>query len=253
MTTYHYIAEETYDKEMKLNGNSCLRYYSTKAIKKRYPKGGYIVNGGIGKGLKKQQGEIKVGEEKQKYYTLHYSKIFYGINGYVSIGGDNFLALTGSRKMRNLLISLISILMIASLTLGIWKLMKDDGIDSMAKDYTPPENMKVDTDPNHISIPGYKQIKMHADSDTAFMALWNPSGNPCYFKFTILIRDTKEKLYESDLIPPGKAITEILFNRKIKEGSYDIDVKIDTYQLKDKDKPMNGGVSRGQLVAYKRK
>lgn len=238
---------------MKLNGKSCLRYYSTKELHKKYPKGGYIVSGGIGKGLTNRQGQILIDKELQDYYTLHYSKLFYGVNGYISIGENNYLAVIGSRKARNLIISLMIVLMIVCLAVGILKLFNNDGIDSMAKDYTPPENLKVETDPDHIAIPGYKQIKLYANSDTAYMALWNPPGNPCYFRFTILMHNTKENLYKSGLVPPGKAITEIKFNRKIKEGTHSIDIKIDTYQLNDKEKRMNGGVSRSLLIAYEKK
>ena len=60
-----------------------------------------------------------------------------------------------------------------------------------------------------IKIPGYPSITLPKDQKTVNVALLNPEGNPCYFTFELVLKDTGESLYKSKLVPPGKAITEI--------------------------------------------
>lgn len=248
---YYYIKEEEYDKKLNLNKSSSLRYYSKKKIKKMYPRGGYIVVGGIGSGLINKQGQVDLGEMKLDFYALHYSKYQYGIEGYIAVGENQYLAVIGKRRCRNLLIVFVAISIAALLVAGTMHLVKESDIETGAMDYTPPEQLNIVTDPNHIAIPGYKEILMNAGTDTAYVALWNPPNNPCYFKFTIVNLENEKVLYQSKLIMPGKAVTEIKFNQTIAEGKYPIEIKIDTFSLDDKEVSLNGGVSKAELIAVK--
>ena len=69
-----------------------------------------------------------------------------------------------------------------------------------------------------IKIPGYPSITLPKDQKTVNVALLNPEGNPCYFTFEIVLKDTGESLYKSKLVPPGKAITEITMSRALSAG-----------------------------------
>ena len=58
------------------------------------------------------------------------------------------------------------------------------------------------------------------------MALLNPEGNPCYFKFTIVLKDTDETIYESQYVPPGQSITDVTLTKPLAEGEYNATIKI---------------------------
>jgi hypothetical protein len=90
-----------------------------------------------------------------------------------------------------------------------------------------------------IKIPGYPSITLPADRQTVNMALLNPEGNPCYFTFEIVLKESGESLYQSKLVPPGQAITEVTLSRSLSAGVYDATIRITTTSLTD-GSPMNG-------------
>ena len=90
-----------------------------------------------------------------------------------------------------------------------------------------------------IKIPGYPSITLPKEKATVNVALLNPEGNPCYFTFEIVLKDTGESLYKSKLVPPGKAITEITMSRALSAGEYNATIKITTTSVAD-GSAMNG-------------
>ena len=90
-----------------------------------------------------------------------------------------------------------------------------------------------------IKIPGYPSITLPKDQQTVNVALLNPEGNPCYFTFTLILKDTGETLYQSKLVPPGQAITEITMSRALAAGEYNATIQIATTSLED-GSAMNG-------------
>ena len=90
-----------------------------------------------------------------------------------------------------------------------------------------------------IKIPGYPSITLPKDQKTVNVALLNPEGNPCYFTFEIVLKDTGESLYKSKLVPPGKAITQITMARALPIGEYNATIKITTTSVAD-GSAMNG-------------
>ena len=90
-----------------------------------------------------------------------------------------------------------------------------------------------------IKIPGYPSITLPKNQQTVSVALLNPEGNPCYFTFELVLKDTGESLYKSKLVPPGQAITEITMARALEAGEYNATIKISTTSLAD-GSAMNG-------------
>ena len=90
-----------------------------------------------------------------------------------------------------------------------------------------------------IKIPGYPSITLPKDQQTVNVALLNPEGNPCYFTFTLILKDTGETLYQSKLVPPGQAITEITMSKALPAGEYPATIQITTTSLED-GSAMNG-------------
>lgn len=245
---YHYISEKDYDKESSFEDLQ-LGYFSKKAMSQRYPKGGFVVLGGIGCDAKEAIGSFLYEGKEVPYYELHHQRFAYGVKGYLSLGQNQYIAIEHKTLSRNLMLSMGGIIAIVALIYVVIMAIPESGIDRNAKDYTPPVGVNVETDPNHIALPGYEKIEMKANSDTAYVALWNPPNNPCYFKFNIRLAETQELLYESELIPPGKAVTEIKFSQAFKKGTYPIIIDVLTFSLEDKAVPLNGGSINSMIVA----
>ena len=92
---------------------------------------------------------------------------------------------------------------------------------------------------NSIKIPGYPSITIAADTPNVRMALLNPEGNPCYFKFEIVLKDTGETIYESQYVPSGKTINDVTLTHGLSAGEYPATIKISTIAL-DQKTPLNG-------------
>lgn len=247
---FKYISKKEYDKKLETKEYSCLGYFSKRKMRKMYPDKGYIVAGGIGKGLHDKAGDIYINDVIHDYYTVNYKRWHYGIAGYISIGDNQYLAVVKSRLFKNLWISFMTILLIAGLVFCIYNMAAvSNELDPNAKDYTPANSQVVEPDKDHIALPGYTEIKMQADTDVAYLALWNPPKNPCYFKFTIYSKKENQLLYESGLIAPGKAVTEIRLNKKIPRGSHEVVVEVHTYDLDNKEVELNGAKIETKLIA----
>ncbi len=86
-----------------------------------------------------------------------------------------------------------------------------------------------DAEPGYITVPGYDTISLRAGCDTTQIALANPDTNECNFQFQLILKDTQEILYTSDLVAPGKAILQQKLNQTIEEGDYDLIIRINTF------------------------
>ncbi len=235
-----YIQESNYDKKAKMRTHE-IPYFSHGAMKQIYPRGGYVVIGGIGPGLKEVAGTYLYEEREHKYYTMYYSKWNHKVIGYVATGENEYLAVIQSKWKRYLLLLFLCVALVGGIYYGLQNIPTsfNNLLDPDAQDYTPSYDLDLVTDPDHIAIPGYSELKMVADTDILYVALWNPDGNPCYFKFSIIMDD--EVLYESGLVAPGQAVTEVQLSKEIPQGIYDATIKIRTYDLEDTDAELNGG------------
>lgn len=121
-------------------------------------------------------------------------------------------------------------------------------IDPNASSWNGLQDKDEDGEEVGIKISGYPSITIPADEETVTMALLNPEGNPCYFKFELMLKDTGEKLYESKLVPPGDAITEITMSKALPKGEYNAVVKISTLSL-DGTTALNGANEETILIA----
>ena len=92
---------------------------------------------------------------------------------------------------------------------------------------------KSEEKPDGIRILGYPRITIQADTKDVTMNLKNPEGNPCYFTFEIVLTDEDETLYISEMVEPGKAITNVTLSRALEKGEYPAMIKIKTTSLAD--------------------
>ena len=121
-------------------------------------------------------------------------------------------------------------------------------IDPNAGDWTGSKPEDKQPSSKGIKIPGYPSITIAADSKNVTMALLNPEGNPCYFKFEIVLKDTDETIFESKYVEPGKAITDVELTKPLSAGEYPATIKISTLSL-DGSSPMNGANVETVLIA----
>lgn len=99
-----------------------------------------------------------------------------------------------------------------------------------------------------IRIPGYPRITVAADATDVTMNLKNPEGNPCYFTFEIVLTEGNETIYVSNMVEPGKAVTNVTLSRALNKGEYPAMIKITTISLAD-GLPMNGANVETTIVA----
>ena len=121
--------------------------------------------------------------------------------------------------------------------LGMY-LVPQTEIDRDAVDYpwTPPDGSG---NAGEIALPGYEKIRLPANTQKVGIVLPNPTGNPCHFRFTMILSETGEILYRSGLIPPGMAVTEITLTRALEVGNYKLTIQIEATDVND-GAPMNG-------------
>lgn len=156
-----------------------------------------------------------------------------------------------NEKKKRIIIIVLAVVVVALAVILIFTLSKEPGNSN-----TNPQDTNSDfiIDPNagdgvtvtetpqkadSIKIPGYPSITIAANTPNVTMALLNPEGNPCYFKFEIVLKDTDETIYESQFVPPGKTITDVTLTRGLSEGEHPATIKISTVAL-DQKTPLNG-------------
>ena len=144
-----------------------------------------------------------------------------------------------------------SILAIAMIAVGLYFLLTKKDSDSADKPNpdsdTAAETNSMEEKPDEIRIPGYPRITIQADTRDVTMNLINPEGNPCYFTFEIVLTDENETIYVSELVEPGKAITNVKLSRALEKGEYPAIIKITTTSLEGGTE-MNGANVETVLV-----
>lgn len=147
----------------------------------------------------------------------------------------------------------LQLLLVLIVIIMVWLISnnRDQGpdIDSSIQDYAADLRRPENLEETKILIPAITNMVMNADSDVlSGTTLFNPAGNPCYFQFTLVL-DDGTVLFESQLVPPGKGISEAKLTRKMKEGTYDVTIRIMSYDLNDHENEFNGGEVKSVLRA----
>lgn len=156
-----------------------------------------------------------------------------GIGGSITIKTWHLAILLGS----------VAVILVGCVLFGVWVYQKQNDawrIDPNAKDYDFSFSDGSNASADHIAIPGYSEIVLPSDTKNVQLILLNPKGNPCDFRFTLILKDSGEVLYTSGLVPPGQAITELKLKRALDTGSYPLIIQIETFSLGDDHTPMNG-------------
>ena len=136
---------------------------------------------------------------------------------------------------------LIVALVSGSILFGMWLVRRDrdPAIEDNVKDYYDIYASAADIAAGNYAAPGYSEITFPAGKRDVQIILPNPQGNPCYFRYTLILRDTGEELYRSGLIEPGKAVTDIRLFRPLEAGDYVLELRIEAFSLEERA-AMNG-------------
>lgn len=88
---------------------------------------------------------------------------------------------------------------------------------------------------DNFTIAGYGSISMKEGSRDAQLHLINPEENKdlFYLQFEIVLRETEELLYKSDLLEPGMEIRKIEMLRSFDKGDYEAVVRITPVMMDD--------------------
>ncbi|ADU24086.1 hypothetical protein [Ruminococcus albus] len=121
-------------------------------------------------------------------------------------------------------------------------------LDENAGEYTGEKPKDQGGEEVGIKIPGYPSITIAKDTEDVQMALMNPEGNPCYFKFELVLKDSGETIFESKYVKPGDCIYDVHLNKPLAEGEYPATIKISTIAL-DQETPLNGANVETVLIA----
>ena len=120
-------------------------------------------------------------------------------------------------------------------------------VDGAAGDYVPPEAPQEEPG---IAIPGWGQIALPAGKTDVTVDFPNPEENAgqYYLTFALILKDTGETLYESELVPPGKTIQHITLSRPLDEGTYDAVVHVQPYRMDEQKTPTNNADMETKLI-----
>ena len=246
------MTEIVEDKKFQYDKENEWKCYSKKAMKKLYPEGGYKV---IGEVISKK------GKETENYLTHSngsqlyiqplgtYKKLIYRKYGFIRSEDDSFVIVKKNNLLFLLLYLLLLLLLIGGSIWGIRSILNHPDLDPNAKAYEANLERPADWDDSKILIPAYSDLKMYANTDELYVALFNPEKNPCYFKFSLVLDETGETLFETGLVPPGSAVTTVKLPRKFSAGTYPITIRIRSYQLDDYEKEVNGGEVKTDIIA----
>lgn len=154
---------------------------------------------------------------------------------------------TGRKKSVMKILLTVVLVFIAALGGFIFAMRNQEvKLDETAIAYQMPGGIE-NTDPESIMLPGYDVLEMNAETQMVDIALFNPEGNDCYFRFHIIEKNDNKELYQTGLIKPGTAVTQFKIEEKLKKGEYPILIKVDTVDLNNPDNAYNGGVIEAVL------
>ncbi|MGL4283259.1 hypothetical protein [Eubacterium aggregans] len=121
-------------------------------------------------------------------------------------------------------------------------------IDPNAGNYESALKRPENIGQSKILIPGYSEWTITKGSDIIESVLFNSEGNPCFFKFEIIEKDSGDVLYQSRLVPPGQGISPIKLTKSFNEvGTHNIILKIQSVDLEDQSIHYNGSDVEMQL------
>lgn len=158
------------------------------------------------------------------------------IKGYFQVGNNEFVGI----ERPGFLLLLLPILLACLLLLLFTFCGRSDSLPIVNNPWSPTIDQHINDSTatgenstvSQIKIAGFSSWHVPAgQTENIPIVLKNPDGNPCYFSFTIVLTDTDEIIYQSDMVPPGESIRKIDISKPLSEGTYPAIVQIRTNEL----------------------
>lgn len=161
---------------------------------------------------------------------------------------------TGSRKSKRkwiiggIVAAVLVVAIAAGFLLGNNRNAASNGLKVQKNTVEWNQDMKSADEDAGIQIPYYSDVYMKGGTDTIDMTLVNPKENDCYFTYTFILSDTGEEIYQSDLIGPGRALEQVKLNQEVPNGTYKLNIRVDTYTMEDQE-TLNNAIVATNLIA----
>lgn len=234
-------------------------YYKKDEIKDLYPAGGFNVCGQIGAG-RTETGVCMSGDVGETVYAVTRMPHTV-IKGYICVGEKDYIAVVKDVLGIWIFCILLALLAVAGLGFLIHKVVPASAepqpstnplgvVDSDAQlgegEWSVPD--KIDTTGKNIKINGIAEMRLKAGVREQNWVFSNPKENPCYFKYEIVIIETGETIYTSNLVPPGYSISKFTLNRALDAGTYKTVIHVKTYTFDKQQRPLNNFDMKTNIV-----
>lgn len=152
-----------------------------------------------------------------------------------------------NKKLKPILLAVMVVVLVGGgIVVGInWSSWfgNDDAadLDKNAEDWTGNKDTYTgEKNTDTIDIPGFDVMNIKEGTTKQRVNLYNPQQNTCYFKMTMFLNDGT-KLWESNLVKPGKAVYNITLNQSLSKGAYENCIlKYECFKMDKEQTPLNG-------------
>lgn len=99
-----------------------------------------------------------------------------------------------------------------------------------------------------IQLPGYEKISLKSGTLTQEVNFPNAESNSVYFRLSLLLTDSGELIYQSNLVDPGNTLYQIDLEKTLSLGEYPCTISYETFTMDGNFTPQNGAVMDTILV-----
>lgn len=99
-----------------------------------------------------------------------------------------------------------------------------------------------------IQLPGYEKITLKSGTLTQDVNFPNAESNSVYFRLSLILTDSGEMIYQSNLVEPGNTLYQIDLERTLNRGEYPCTISYETFTMDGNFTPQNGAVMDTVLV-----
>lgn len=244
---YTYKCAEKQNRILKDKEGNTWKYIGLKELHEPPLIFGDVTGDKVGKARHWVIYREKDSEKKMRVFSYREKLSFFDkYYGYMEVvneeGKEGYLRIRKKSPLK-MMIPVCMMVLVIMIGISIWQLyqMENPLLDKTAIAYQMPNGAK-NTDKDSILLPGYDVLYLNEKTKQVDVALFNPEGNQCYFRYHIAMKETKEELFQTGLIKPGTAVTSFTVQKDLTSGEYPIIIQVDTIDLEDTDKTLNGGI-----------